>query len=248
MTVSSVPGVEQGVSAKIPPETVAAGRPGQRRLTSLDVALLIAQILLIACHVLAAWLALGWVTAAAIDVVFGTYLLALCLKRTWRPVLGRLLAAGLVAGICELGTDAAGESVVHSLTYPPGAPTVWASPLYMPASWMLVLTLLGYLGWRLRGLGLGWRAVLVTGLVGGLVVPFYEQMAYAARWWRYATAPGVGHTPYYVMLFEAMVAAALPVLLARVEARPWPQAALRGLALGAWMPVAALAAWLAVGR
>jgi hypothetical protein len=88
----------------------------------------------------------------------------------------------------------------------------------------------------------------VTGLAGAVIVPFYEEMAYSAGWWRYAPAPGLWHTPYYVALFEGLIAAALPVLLNNLQCRSWAAAGLRGIALGAWMPVAALAAWLLIGR
>lgn len=129
---------------------------------------------------------------------------------------------------------------------------LWASPLYMPLSWMNVLTLIGYLAWRLTTLAPPrpalWQAMALTGLWSALNIPFYEEMAYHAGWWRYAQASGLWHTPAYVILFEGLIGLALPLLLAHIERRS-PRAILtRGLALGVWVPCAALAAWLLLGR
>lgn len=223
-----------------------------RRLTALDGAFLGLLALMIAGHVIAAWLAVGWWSAAALDTVAAVYLLAMLLRREWRALLARLFLLGLVAGVLELATDAAGERFAHSLVYPAGEPSLWASPVSMPLSWAIVLTQLGYLGWRLRGLVPPlrlWAAVALTGLVGALMVPFYEEMAYYARWWHYAPVLRIGHTPLYVLLFEGAIAAILPLLLSpRLTQRPLRFAALLGAVVGIWMPVVALLSWLAIGR
>jgi hypothetical protein len=208
--------------------------------------------LLIACHVVSALLAQGWVTAAITDLLAVAYLACLLLHRPWRPLLERLLVLGLVAGILELATDAAGRDVAHSLIYPVGEPLVWTSPFYMPVSWMIVLSNAGYLGWRLAGLvprlSLG-LAIALTGVFGALTIPFYEETAYYAGWWHYAPATlTLGHTPAYVLLFEGLVAASLPLLCAGLLSRSLVRAALRGVVLGAWIPVAAFVTWLVLGR
>ncbi|HEX6819637.1 MAG TPA: hypothetical protein VF120_14770 [Ktedonobacterales bacterium] len=217
-------------------------------------------ILLALSHALAAILAAGWRTALITDLLGTAYLLfVVVLHRTWRPVLTRLALLGLIAGVCELATDAAGEHVVHSLSYPSGEPMVWSSPIYMPLSWMLVVCLLAYLGWRLWHLtsqGPGAHrmslsqvvAVVLTGLAGAIIVPFFEETAYYAGWWRYApTRLMFGHTPAYVLLFEGLVGAFLPLMAANLRALGWRAVALRGVGLGAWMPLAALIAWLVLG-
>ncbi len=219
-----------------------------RRFTALDGAMLAILALQVACHIAAALWPIGWVSAAATVALTALALLRLARRPAWRPLLARLLAFGLVAGVCELFTDFSGETVAHSLSYPPGEPMLWASPLYMPFSWMVVLTLIGYLAWRLMTLSPLWLAMALTGLWAAMNIPFYEEMAYRAGWWRYAPAPGLGHTPYYVMLFEGLIGAALPLLLAGIERRSARATLLRGLALGAWMPCAALLAWLLLGR
>lgn len=220
-------------------------------LTRLDAAMIGSVAISVVGNVVSAVLAAGWRTAVALDLILAAYFAAMALRRDWRALLGRLFLLGCVAGVIELFTDASGEHVVHSLSYPPGEPVLWASPVYMPLAWTLVLMQLGYLGWRLRGLAprlsLG-AACALTGLCGGLLVPFYEEMAYHAGWWQYAAAPGLGHTPFYVMLFEAAVAASLPLVLHQVERRAVWRAPLAGVIVGLWMPWAALFSWLLIGR
>jgi hypothetical protein len=226
--------------------------PALPRLTSLDIAFLALLGLMIVGHVIAALLARGWITAAIIDGIALVYLTVLLARPTWRPLVGRLMLLGLVAGVFELFTDAAGHQFAHSLFYPQGQPLLWDSPFYMPLSWMIVLTQLGYLAWRLAGLQPGgrlpWRAILLTGLVGAINVPFYEEAAYHAGWWRYApTVLHLGNTPAYVLLFEGLVAAVLPLLTLKLLRLRWPSVVLRGAILGLWMPCAALLAWLLLG-
>jgi uncharacterized protein DUF6989 len=223
-----------------------------RRFTGLDAAMLgVLALVVIPSDVAAAWLGAGWITAWVTLALTAGALGAVALRPAWRPLILRLLALGLVIGIVELFTDFSGEFVASSLIYPPHEPMIWASPAYMPFSWSVTLTLIGYLAWRLWRLAPRpprWAAILLTGLWGAVNIPFYEEMAYHAGWWRYATAPGLGHTPWYVILFEGLLAALMPPLVARLETRRWWDVALRGLALGAWAPWAALFAWLLVGR
>ncbi len=222
-----------------------------RRLTELDAAFAGFYALLIVCHLVAAWLRTGWPGAVLTDALACLYLLALAVRLLWRPLLLRLLTLGLVAGVCELATDAAGEGVAHSLNYPAGEPVLWASPFYMPVSWMVVLALLGYLGWRLRTLAPRppiWLSAIICGLVGMATVPFYEEMAYRAGWWRYVPARNIGHTPLYVLFFEGAIAALLPLITGALLRKPLRHAAFLGLVAGAWMPVAAFIAWFFLGR
>lgn len=230
---------------------MAAADLATPRLTRLDGAFVGLLALMVALHIVAAVLNAGWLTAVATDLAASVYLLALATRPAWRPLLARLFLLGLVAGMLELFTDAAGESFAHSLVYPAGEPMLWASPIYMPLSWVIVLTQLGYLGWRLAGLAPRLPlalAVPLTGLAGAAIVPFYEEMAYYAGWWHYAAAPHLGHTPIYVLLFEGGVAALLPIVTRALPRRALPRAALAGLVVGVWMPCAALLSWLALGR
>lgn len=233
--------------------TTRAVRPGQvgaraRRFTTLDGAMLGGLALVVATSIVSALAHRGWVTAALGDALAAVYLLALTFRAEWRPLLIRLFLFGLIAGALELFTDAAGESFARSLIYPPGEPLLWASPIYMPLSWGVVLTQLGYLAWRLAGLMRLRTAMLLCGLWAGANIPYYEEAAFHAGWWHYAPAPGLGHTPFYVIVFEALIGASLPLLLRAVERRSWPVVAALGVAAGLWMPWAALVAWLAIGR
>ncbi len=193
-----------------------------------------------------------WWYIGIVEVVLTLYLLVLLpvqyKAQSIRSLLSRLLLASFIAGLCELFTDASGKYVVHSLIYPQGEPTLWTSPIYMPLSWMIVLTLLGYVAWRLRAL-LGWRkAALFSGIAGIIYIPAYEEMAYYGGWWRYKpTHLMLGHTPIYVLLFEGLIVASLALLYDRIERRSWSQVVLLGVALGAWIPIAALVSWLLLG-
>ena len=225
-----------------------------RHFTGLDGAMLAVWALLVALHIVAALLGVGWVSAALMVALLSVVLLALMLRRAWRPVVGRLLLFGLIAGVLELFTDFAGETVAHSLYYPPHEPMLWASPAYMPLSWMVALAPLGYLAWRLWSLAPDpprWVSAVIIAVVGALNIPFYEEMAYYAGWWRYAIGahiPHIGHTPLYVLLFEGLIAASLPLLLASLPCLSLRTVALRGVLLGLWIPCAALIAWLLIGR
>ncbi len=261
MQYTPSPTTSAGDASLARPLVPAAERPTKAptnmrlRLTALDGAILLSFGLLVACDATAAVTHAGWFSSMLITLGESLLLAGYMLRRAWRPIVGRLLLFGLIAGILELGTDAAGEIVAHSLSYPPNEPMLWRSPLYMPFSWMMVLTQIGYLAWRLcaaRPLGLGWPrwgAMLILFAWGALNIPLYEEFAYYAGWWRYtATRLHIGHTPLYVSLFEGLVVAALPLLLGRLSQLRWCGVAWRAVALGLWIPWAALFAWLLVGR
>lgn len=234
--------------AKTEAEKYLAQSASTRKFTRFDLAIAIVILLdfvLAYTDTITRWWYVG-----AIELFLSALLLTMLIgMRGMRPLLGRIMLVGLVAGICELFTDASGQRVVHSLIYPAGEVTIWASPMYMPLTWMVTLTYLGYVCWRLRAL-LGWRAAtILCGLVGAIEIPLFEEMAYYAGWWRYVPVRlMVGHTPAYVLLFEGLVIAALPALLYRIERRPWIEVAASGVMLGAWIAIAALSAWLLLGH
>ncbi len=234
--------------AKTEPQKYLAQSAAAHKFTRFDLA--IAIVILLDFVLAYTDSTTKWLYVGLIELFLSLLLCALLIGlRTMRPLLGRLMLAGLIAGICELFTDASGQQVVHSLIYPPGEVTIWASPVYMPLTWMVTLTYIGYLGWRLRGL-LGWRrATLLCGLLGAIVIPVYEEMAYYGGWWRYEPVHlMLGHTPVYVLLFEGLVVAALPLLSYHIERRPWLEVAALGVIVGGWIAVAALIAWLILGH
>jgi hypothetical protein len=219
-----------------------------RKITRLDVAIafvILADFVLTSIDSVTKWWYVGFN-----DLILTALLLILVISwRMVRPLLGRLMIVGLVAGICELFTDASGQYVVHSLIYSVGELTIWTSPLYMPLSWLVTLTYLGYISWRLRAL-LGWRiAILLCGLLGAIDIPFFEEISYYGGWWRYVpTHLMLGHTPAYVALFEGLVVAALPLLFDRLERRSWVETVALGVVTGTWMAITALTAWLLLGH
>ena len=238
------------VSMRTDVEKYLAEKAAARKITWFDAAVglgILLDLILSLVDSIAHWWYIG-----IVEVVLSLYLFALLLvlykAQGLRSLLGRLLLASFIAGLCELFTDASGEYVVHSLIYPQGEPTLWASPIYMPFSWMIVLTLLGYVAWRLCALLGRRKAALLSGIAGIIYIPAYEEMAYYGGWWRYKpTHLMLGHTPIYVLLFEGLIVASLALLYAHIERRSWPQVVLLGVALGAWIPVAALLAWLLLG-
>ena len=219
-----------------------------RRITQLDMAIffvILADYILTSIDAVTRWVYVGFLDL----LLTALLLLFLLFMRTFRPLLSRLMVASLVAGICELFTDASGQYFVHSLIYPIGELTIWTSPLYMPLSWLVTLTYLGYIGWRLRAL-LGLRfAILVCGLLGAIDIPLFEEISYYGGWWRYEpTRIMLGHTPAYVALFEGFIVAVLPLLFDRLERRTYLETIILGFIIGIWMAIAALTAWLLLGH
>jgi hypothetical protein len=191
-----------------------------------------------------------WWYVGFIDLFLVALLLMLLISlSTFRPLLGRLMLMGLIAGICELFTDASGQNIVHSLIYPKGELTIWTSPVYMPLSWLVTLTYLGYISWRLRAL-FGWRiAIILCGVLGAIDIPFFEEISYYGGWWQYVpTHLMLGHIPAYVALFEGLIVVILPLLLHRLERRSWIETVMLGIVIGVWMAISALVAWLLLGR
>lgn len=219
-----------------------------RKITQLDSAIalvVLADFIFTSLDSVTKW----WYVGIIDLILTGMLVILLFIIPIFRPLLGRLMLVGLVAGICELVTDASGQYVVHSLIYPVGELTIWTSPLYMPLSWLVTLTYLGYISWRLRAL-LGWRgAILLCGLLGAIDIPIFEEISYYGGWWRYVpTRLMFGHTPVYVAFFEGLVVAALPLLLDRLERRSWVETLALGVIVGIWMAISALTAWLLLGH
>jgi hypothetical protein len=217
------------------------------KITRLDVA--VAFVILLDFVLTYIDAVTNWLYIGIIDLFLTALLLLLTISiRNFRPLLARLMLVGLVAGICELFTDASGQYVVHSLIYPMSGLTIWTSPLYMPLSWLVTLTYLGYISWRLRAL-LGWRvAIFLCALLGAIDIPLFEEISYYGGWWRYVpTHLMFGHTPAYVALFEGLVVAALPLLFDRLERRSWIETVALGVVIGIWMAISALTAWLLLG-
>jgi hypothetical protein len=171
---------------------------------------------------------LGW-KYAVISTVLEVAMICGFLGWTRDPLMGRLLVFGVIAGFGELPADAFSVQIKQTLVYPLGEPMIWASPLYMPFSWIAVMAQMGFISWWLaRRMGTG-KAMVIMAVIGAGYVPLFEYLARSAGFWYYQNCPMLmGATPYYVIAAEAIICAALPPLLRRIDERSWS----RGLGLG----------------
>ena len=130
-------------------------------------------------------------------------------------VLARLLLFGLALGLVELVADALCIRYTHTLDYSAThSPMLGLSPFWMPTAWMIVAAQIGYLGHRLIvNLGTA-RGMALTALLGAVNIPFYEEMAYHAHWWRYQNCRLLGHTPLYIIVAELLIGLTLGPLAA----------------------------------
>jgi len=130
-------------------------------------------------------------------------------------VLARLLLFGLGLGVVELAADALCIRYTRTLDYSVAhSPLLGLSPFWMPTAWMVVSAQIGFLG---RGLMRRFgtiSGVALTALLGAVNIPFYEEMAYHAHWWRYGNCRMLGHTPLYIIVAELLIGLTLGPLAA----------------------------------
>lgn len=181
-----------------------------------------------------AWLHLGWVSAWV--VTLGAFVALAGWAAVRRDaLLGRLLAFGALAALGEvLGAD---RWAVQSgtLDYPPFGPFLASSPAYMVASWTVAVAQFSLLGQFLETRLPRWGAALACAAIGGTNLPFYESLAFDARWWAYQNVPMVLHAPHYVILAEVGLGLSFPWFARQVLERPrWAVAPL-GALLALWM-------------
>jgi hypothetical protein len=186
---------------------------------------------------------LGWQAAAALS--YGEALLVLVYV-LWKKdrLIGSLLVFALVVGFGELPSDAYSVLVKKTLVYAPGEPMIWASPLYMPFTWVAVMVQMGFISWWLVNASGSDRllallhldspdaairrrrkvivAMIILGLLGACYVPIYEHLAHGANFYYYQNCRMLkGITPYYIILAEGLLCAALPPLVGRIQERSW---------------------------
>ena len=127
--------------------------------------------------------------------------------------LGSLLAAAAAFGVVELMADFLCVRSTRTLDYSPsGSLLLLESPWWMPLSWAIVALQVGVLGARgIARFGL-LRGAALSGLLGAFLIPFYEEMAHGANWWRYVNCWRIGHTPVYIIVAEALIGAVLALL------------------------------------
>lgn len=205
--------------------------PGRTRFVLLTL------LLVLCCNFTSSLFGWGWRSATIITFSIS----ALYVVYTWRyrdNFLARILLFSLAAGWTELVADWWLVDVTGTLMYQPGGLFVWCSPLYMPFAWTVVTTQLGYIGWWLgRRYGLI-AASLLTGLIGAVNIPLYEQWARNADWWQYQNTTMLGYTPWYIIGGEFLIAFSLPAAMAVVERQRWQVAGIAGVMQGLWIWVA----------
>ncbi len=103
-----------------------------------------------------------------------------------------------------------------------------------------------WLGRRVAGLfGLG-RGMLLAGLFGSSVIPFYEEIVITfARSWHYEGVRMLGHTPYYIIGGEFLIVAGVAYLIAKYIDKRNP--AFLGVVGGLWIFVSYAAAYNILG-
>lgn len=188
----------------------------------------------------------GWISAARWSYgLFAAYALYAALTRD--GLVARLLGFALVAGLAELVADAYLVESTHTLLYPRPEAMLWDSPLYMPFSWAVVLTQIGYLGWLLLGRLTAWQVGLLLVPMSGILIPLYENWAIRAGWWHYQLAPDWWGVPRYIYLAEALLMLPVPALLQLGLGRGGRWVPLAGLLEGAAMLLACLVAFTIAG-
>lgn len=201
---------------------------------------------MVGAGVAAKWV-LGWKAAAVMTFAELAAVLVYWAK-TKDPIIPKLLLFGLIVGFGELASDAYSVVAKGTLVYPAGEPLIWASPFYMPVSWLAIMVQGGFMAWALRQrFGLG-KAVLILVAVGGSYVPLYEYLARNANFWYYQNCKMLlGHTPYYVILAEALLCGALPFLMKDLPGLTWGRTVLFAVVESAVILGASVLAFALVG-
>ena len=161
-----------------------------------------------------------WRTGLALNLFDNALLLAHVFRMRDLLML-RLMLFGLVVGLVELGADAWLVDATGTLDYSTGGgPMLWRSPVWMPIAWQIVTVQFGYIGLRLYE-AMGLQGLVITGVLGAVSIPFYEEMAIHTHWWRFSHCRMMFHTPYYVIAGEFLIAMAIGRLATCARQRDW---------------------------
>jgi len=188
----------------------------------------------------------GWIYATistglvlAADIIY--------LVRTRDNLFMRIFVFSLIAGFIELFADRWFVQSMQILVYPPGEPMIWHSPLYMPFAWTIVLVQLTTIGWWLLKHCKVRSASLAAAFIGAANIPLYEEWARGANWWSYRNTAMIGHTPWGIIIAEALIALTLPIAVRFFQSRRMAVSALLGVAQGFWMLAACVIAFQIIG-
>lgn len=172
-----------------------------------------------------------WRTGMLLNLLDNAILLGYLLLKRDRTML-HLFVFSIILGFTELFADAWLVDVTHTLDYSiGGGPMIWRSPLWMPFAWEIVAIQFAVLGrWfmdEFKGLGLA-----LTGIVGAINIPFYEEMALKTKWWTYNKCRMFLHTPYYIILGEFLIVVCITLLARKLDRQHWSQTILAGWLAG----------------
>ncbi len=206
--------------------------PAEDPITRDDHLLFVINALGLAWAAVDAWMSWGaWSAYVCVALTSVLYLTHVAWRR--RDILKNLLVFGIVAGLTELAADWWLVSITKTLHYEPWGPFIVDSPAYMPMSWAGILLSMGFFGWltsRTHGLA---RGVLFSTVVTGIYVPVYEGLAHYARWWTYSGVPMLSVVPWYIIIGEALVGAAMtPLVMFLIDRKSMLSAAAAGVAAG----------------
>ena len=207
---------------------------------------LFAMILSLGGAVVCARIHGGWVSATVLNFLVDAVIVAYIAKHR-DPLLLRLLVMAFVAGLVEVAVADPYFVGNGTLVYPHEGPFIRDSPLYMPFGWAYVLLQIGYIAWWVREQKGLLMAIIVATLLGGTNIPIYEALARAADWWHYQHVPMIMGAPYYVILAEAGIGLAMPLIVKPVTTKSVGWAAALGLVLGVWTLVSGRIAFRLVG-
>lgn len=159
----------------------------------------------------------------------------------------RFIIFSLIAGFVELIAD--WWLVVHTKTliYPAGEPMIWESPAYMPFAWAVVLVQIGYIGYIIHQRSNLKIATIAVGVLGCIVIPFYEYLAINAGWWSYVNAPLWGIVPKYIYIAEGLLMLTIPDLFDRSDKASPVKLTILGIVQGLVMWVACIIAFEITG-
>jgi hypothetical protein len=188
----------------------------------------------------------GW-TAAALCLFNNAILIGFTVW-TRDPVIARLLVFGLAVGVVELAADAWIVDVTGTLDYTPShSMMVWRSPWWMIMAWELVALQFAYIGLRLRD-RFGALGLALSGLLGAVNIPFYEEMALRLSWWRYGGCPMLSNTPYYIIIGEFFLVVCFGLLAPSVRRSSWLLVGASGALAGVCILASYFLAWQLVAR
>ena len=154
----------------------------------------------------------GWISAS----IWGYGLTAVyVIYAFWAKdkILWRILIFGTFAGFAELLADHWLVAVYNELVYPI-EPLLVSSPLYMPFSWIVVLTQLAIISRVLEKHFKMVTTTLIMVIMGACIIPFYEYLAIGSKWWYYQNTPMfLGIVPYSIIIAEGLLMLPLPLII-----------------------------------